>query len=136
MVNAGNTNRTGLAISYCLSQINRDFEKISPLLGQRRFAVDTEREIIANKLSTLLSRAEIKDLVDLYFLREAGHDIVAAIPDAQTKDGGWDSAMVSMLLESVLFDEMPVLLLKDLSLGELKKFTSQLRLAIAEHALS
>ena len=77
----------------------------------------------------------MKDLVDLYFLEQAGYNIIEALPDAQKKDGGWDSAMVSLLLETISFDEMPVLLLKELSLEELKEFTNRLRLAIAEHAL-
>lgn len=97
--------------------------------------VDTQREILANKLTTLLSRAEIKDLVDLYFLEQAGLNIIEAIPDAQMKDGGWDAAMVSLLLETISFDEMPVLLLKVLSLDDLKEFTTRLRLAIGERAL-
>ena len=69
--------------------------------------VDTLREIIANKLATLISRAESKDLVDLYFLEQAGHDLLASIPDAKVKDGGWEPAMVSMLLDSLRPAELP-----------------------------
>jgi hypothetical protein len=43
---------------------------------------DSSTSTIANKLTTLLSRTELKDVVDLYFLEQAGHDILAAIPDA------------------------------------------------------
>lgn len=57
--------------------------------------VDTLREIIANKLTTLLSRTGLKDVVDLYFLEQAGHDLLASIPDAQAKDGGWEPAVIA-----------------------------------------
>jgi hypothetical protein len=97
--------------------------------------VDTLREIIANKLTTLLSRSELKDIVDLYFLKQAGHDLLASVPDAQLKDGGWEPAVVSMLLEGVHISEMPSWLLQDLSQSDLQAFLSQLRLAIADLAL-
>ena len=52
-----------------------DFHRFKLMRGE-------EREIIANKLATLLRRTELKDVVDLYFLEKAGHDLLAAIPDA------------------------------------------------------
>jgi hypothetical protein len=97
--------------------------------------VDTLREIIANKLTTLLSRSEVKDVVDLYFLEQAGHDILAAIPDAKAKDGGWDPAVVSMLLDGLDTTELPPWLLRALAPGELQAFLHRLRLAIASQAL-
>jgi len=97
--------------------------------------VDTLREIVANKLTTLLSRTELKDVVDLYFLEQAGHDLLAAIPDAQAKDGGWEPAMVSMLLDGLRVDELPVWMIRDLSTTDLAAFLNRLRLAIAKLAL-
>lgn len=97
--------------------------------------VDTLREIIANKLTTLLSRSEVKDVVDLYFLEQAGHDILASIPDAKAKDGGWDPAVVSMLLDGFDATELPPWLLRTLTPGELQDFLNRLRLAIAAQAL-
>jgi hypothetical protein len=97
--------------------------------------VDTLREIIANKLTTLLSRTEVKDVVDLYFLEQAGHDILAAIPDAKAKDGGWDPAVVSMLLDGLDATELPPWLLRSLTREELLAFLHRLRLAIAAKAL-
>ncbi len=98
-------------------------------------AVDTVREIIANKLTTLISRTEIKDVVDLYFLDHAGHDLLAAIPDAQAKDGGWEPAVVSMLLEGLLVTELPAWMIRELSADQLQSFLNRLRLAIADVAL-
>ncbi len=97
--------------------------------------VDTLREIIANKLTTLLSRSEVKDVVDLYFLEQAGHDILAAIPDAKAKDGGWDPAVVSMLLDGLDVTELPPWLLRALTADDLRTFLHRLRLAIASQAL-
>lgn len=97
--------------------------------------VDTIREILANKLTTLLSRTELKDVVDLYFLEQAGHDLLAAIPDAQAKDGGWEPAVVSMLLDGLHVDELPVWMIRELSPNDLKSFLNRLRLAIANLAL-
>lgn len=97
--------------------------------------VDTLREIIANKLTTLLSRTEVKDVVDLYFLEQDGHDILAGIPDARAKDGGWDPAVVSMLLDELDTTELPPWLLRFLTQEELIAFLHRLRLAIAAKAL-
>lgn len=97
--------------------------------------VDTIREIIANKLTTLLSRSELKDLVDLYFLEQAGHDLLAAIPDAQAKDGGWEHAVVAMLLDGLNTDELPVWMIRQLDPADLEAFLQRLRLAISNLAL-
>ena len=97
--------------------------------------VDTLREILANKLTTLLSRAELKDVVDLYFLEQAGQDLLAAIPDAQAKDGGWEPAVVSMLLAGLHVREVPAWMIKELAPEDLEAFLGRLRLALAKLAL-
>ena len=97
--------------------------------------VDTIREIIANKLTTLISRTELKDVVDLYFLQHAGHDLLAAIPDAKQKDGGWEPAVVSMLLDGLKITEVPGWVVADLTQAELQAFLERLRLSIASLAL-
>lgn len=63
--------------------------------------VDTLREITANKITTLVSRAELKDLVDVKTLVEAGADLHQAFEDAAKKDAGVDPATVAWLLEQV-----------------------------------
>ena len=97
--------------------------------------VDTLREIIANKLTTLISRTELKDLVDLYFLDREGHDITAAVSDAQKKDGGWDPAVVAMLLGGLDIDESPDWMIKDIAPADLRAFANDLRLTIVKLAL-
>jgi hypothetical protein len=63
--------------------------------------VDTVREIAANKICTLLSRSEVKDLVDLSALVRRGIDIDQAFADARKKDGGAEPATVGWLLEQI-----------------------------------
>jgi len=63
--------------------------------------VDTLREIASNKVCTLLSRSEIKDLVDLRALVEAGVDLDQALSDAERKDGGVDPATLAWILDQV-----------------------------------
>lgn len=63
--------------------------------------VDTQREIAANKICTLLSRSEIKDFVDLKVLVENGIDLARAFDDAQKKDRGAEPSTLAWILEQV-----------------------------------
>lgn len=63
--------------------------------------VDTLREIAANKICTLLSRSEIKDLVDLEALVNAGVNLEQALADARRKDAGVDPATLAWVLDQV-----------------------------------
>lgn len=63
--------------------------------------VDTMREIAANKICTLLSRSEIKDLVDLVELVRSGVDLAQAFVDARRKDGGAEPATLAWLLGQI-----------------------------------
>jgi nucleotidyltransferase AbiEii toxin of type IV toxin-antitoxin system len=47
-----------------------------------------EREILANKLTAIVGRAEKRDLIDVMLLERAGYSIEAALPAALAKDGG------------------------------------------------
>ena len=50
--------------------------------------VDSVENIGANKLTAILGRAEPKDLVDLYFILQAGYDFEDLLARAQEKDLG------------------------------------------------
>jgi hypothetical protein len=63
--------------------------------------VDTLREIAANKICTLLSRSEIKDLVDLEALVNAGIHLEQAFADARKKDGSADPATLAWVLDQI-----------------------------------
>jgi hypothetical protein len=71
-------------------------EQDKALFGAIR--VDTLREIAANKICTLLSRSEIKDLVDLAALVDAGIDLDRAFTDAEKKEAGADPATLAWIL--------------------------------------
>jgi hypothetical protein len=69
------------------------------LIGDIR--VDAPDEILANKLCTLLSRSEPRDLVDVYALQRAGLSIEAALPLAARKDGGLTPASLAWVLSQI-----------------------------------
>ena len=66
-----------------------------------RIRIDSPREILANKLCALLSRAEIRDLVDVMALERAGFDLDQGMRDAATKDGGLTPAQLGYVLSQV-----------------------------------
>jgi len=65
-----------------------------------RIVVDSPREILANKLCALLSRTEVRDLVDVARLEEAGFDPIAAIDLAARKDAGMSAGQLAWVLSS------------------------------------
>ena len=115
--------------------VDRAPQVAAPKASVDGIRVDTLREILANKLSTLVSRSELKDLVDLYFLEMSGCDLLAAIPDARAKDAGWEPAVVSMLLDEMHVAVPPEWLIREVSVAELEAFIRKLRLGLAERAL-
>jgi hypothetical protein len=70
-----------------------------PLISGIR--VDPPEEILANKLCTLLERAEIRDLVDVRALEMAGCRVEDALPFAALKDTGLTSAQLSWVLNQI-----------------------------------
>lgn len=93
--------------------------------------VDTLHEIFINKIITLISRCEVKDLVDLYFLEQEGMLIEDYFEEAKKKDGGLDPAMISSILNSVQIEELPQYLIKPMTLDELRQFVENLRKRMA-----
>lgn len=63
--------------------------------------VDSPREILANKLCTLLSRSEFRDLVDVRALEGSGLSIETALADASTKDAGITPATLLEVLSGI-----------------------------------
>lgn len=60
--------------------------------------VDSPQEILTNKLCALLSRSELRDLVDARWLTEHGADLDRAAREAQAKDGGFSTAVLAWVL--------------------------------------
>lgn len=67
--------------------------------------LDTPEEIFANKLCALLSRSEVRDLVDVRALEMAGHSIDSAIDAATKKDSGFTPAQLAWVLSEIRFGE-------------------------------
>ena len=63
--------------------------------------LDPPEEITVNKLITLVSRSEPRDIVDLMLLERFGCSIDAALPKALEKDGGCTPATIAWVLSQV-----------------------------------
>jgi len=68
-------------------------------------AMDRVEEIIANKITTLASRSEIRDVVDLYCLEQAGYRIEDHLANALRKDAGATPATIAWLLSTLRVPE-------------------------------
>jgi nucleotidyltransferase AbiEii toxin of type IV toxin-antitoxin system len=73
-----------------------EVDPVKPKFGIVR--VDSLREIAANKICTILSRCEIRDLVDLRAILSTGIDLGQALHDAERKDAGVNPATLAWLL--------------------------------------
>ena len=99
-----------------------------------KLRVDTLREITVNKICTLIGRCELKDLVDLFFLRKRGFTVRDHFAEARQKEGGLDPAMISFILARTTIDKVPDYLLEPLDLDEFRTFVRNLQLELAELA--
>jgi predicted nucleotidyltransferase component of viral defense system len=71
--------------------------------------VDPPDEILANKLCALLSRSEIRDIVDVMALERSGLDLRQGLRDAAIKDGGMTPAQLAYVLSQITIgDDAPV----------------------------
>jgi hypothetical protein len=68
--------------------------------------VDTPHEILVNKLNALLSRSELRDLIDVRALLAAGGDLDRALTDAATKDGGFSAMTLAWSLRDLRIEAL------------------------------
>ena len=66
-----------------------------------RVRVDPAEEIFANKLCALLSRGELRDIVDIIKLEQAGFDLSLALELASKKDGGLTYAQLAWVISQI-----------------------------------
>jgi len=57
--------------------------------GSVTILVETPYQLLVNKLGALVSRSELRDLVDVRVLLEAGGDLTRALGDCPKQDGGF-----------------------------------------------
>jgi hypothetical protein len=89
--------------------------------------VESLRDQRANKLVTLLGRSELRDLVDLYFIEQAGLPALDGFADAVAKDGGMDPAWFAWAVSQIIVRPLRGMLLP-LGEDELRAFQVRLRL--------
>ncbi len=81
------------------------WERVKPAYPEKRMdgriVLDSAEEIAVNKLTTLVSRSEPRDIVDLMLLERSGLSIDAALPKALEKDGGCTPATLAWVLSQV-----------------------------------
>ena len=66
-----------------------------------KIRIDPPEEILANKLCALLSRSELRDLVDVLELERAGFPVASALPWAMKKDSGLTPAQLAWVLSQI-----------------------------------
>jgi hypothetical protein len=88
--------------------------------------IDPPEEIVVNKLCAILGRSEVRDLVDLFFLDQAGYQPVAALDRARRKDTGLTPGLLAWAITQVPLDRLPDGLLTPVSLDELRGFQRRL----------
>jgi len=66
-----------------------------------RIRIDTQHEILVNKLCALLGRAEFRDLIDVRAILAAGGDLARALRDAPKKDGGFSPLTLAWILRGL-----------------------------------
>jgi hypothetical protein len=95
--------------------------------------VDPPEEILSNKLCALLSRAEIRDLVDVMALERAGYSVESALPAAARKDTGFSPAQLAWVLSQIKLgdDAEPP---GGVGLGPLRDYLSELTSRLARFA--
>ena len=69
-------------------------------VGDAVIAVDSMHEILVAKLTALLGRSELRDLVDVQALTDAGTDLLAAVSDAPKKDAGFSALTLAWVLNT------------------------------------
>jgi hypothetical protein len=68
--------------------------------------VDAPHEILVNTLCALLGRMELRDLIDLQALLDAGEDLAAGLRDAPRKDAGFSPVTLAWVLRDLPLAEL------------------------------
>ena len=87
--------------------------------------IDSPEEILANKLCALLSRAEIRDLIDVQRLEEAGFSLEDGLQVAAKKDTGLTPAQLAWVLNQIKVGD-DAQLPNEVSVDELRAYLGDL----------
>jgi hypothetical protein len=76
-------------------------EPVEHTIGTATIRVDTEHEILVNKLCALVQRSEPRDLLDVRGLLARGGDLQRALTDAPSKDSGFSILTLTWLVKDL-----------------------------------
>ena len=96
--------------------------------------IDSLEDIAANKVCATLGRAEVRDLIDLFFLDKAQVDLERAVKQAVEKDAGVEPATLAWVLGQVRVKAIPSTVLEPLTPAELQAFVDRLAADYARKA--
>lgn len=123
------TRREDSVLVDCVREYAEQIEADKPHFGG--IVVDSIVDIHCNKICTLLSRLEMKDYVDIFFLARAGFDVPSYLDRAARKDGGISAAMLAHLISEAKLQIIPDYVLKPVTIEELREFFSALSSELA-----
>lgn len=76
------------------------------LVGTTTILVETPHQLLVNKLCALLSRSEIRDLVDVRVLLAHGGDLQRALTDCPRQDGGFSPLTFSWAVKNLPLEQL------------------------------
>ena len=76
------------------------------VIGSTKILVETPHQLLVNKLCALLSRSELRDLVDVRALLDAGGDLLRALPDCPKQDAGFSPLTFSWAVKGIAIDKL------------------------------
>jgi hypothetical protein len=97
-----------------------------PPVARNGLLFDPIEELLANKLCAILGRSEPRDLVDLFYLDQAGYHLLDTLPAARRKDAGLTPGQLAWAIGQVPLDRLPAGLLAPLTLDALRAFRARL----------
>lgn len=98
--------------------------------------VETRHQLLVNKLCALLSRSELRDLVDVRELLTSGEDLQRALADCPRQDAGFSPLTFSWAMKGLAVDRLARALgWSDEETAELVRFRDELvdRVVAASH---
>jgi hypothetical protein len=96
--------------------------------------IESLADLRASKLTCILSRSEPRDLVDLYFLDQAGFPPAGDLEIALRKDSGIDPGVLAWLVAQFPTRPLPAML-KPLTIDQLEKFRDLLAETLRRSAI-
>jgi hypothetical protein len=82
--------------------------QLHPKIVRDGITMDPVEEIVANAICALLGRAEVRDVVDLHALKNAGFPVERFLADAQRKDAGVTPAALAWVLSELSIPDDPL----------------------------